>query len=164
MTEEQLAAWMEVAGPSREHEFLERMEGNWKATTKWWMGPDTEPQVSEGTMTGKMILGGRFLESIYAGQTPWGEFSGRAIDGFDRIRKKYVGIWMDSMGTMMMNFEGDLEGDKRTMLCEFTGPTGQPGKMKGVTTIVSDNEYRYESWAETPDGETFQNMEIIYTR
>jgi hypothetical protein len=36
--------------------------------------------------------------------------------------------------------------------------------MKGVTTIVSDTEHRYVSWAEGPDGKMFQNMEIIYKR
>ncbi len=68
------------------------------------------------------------------------------------------------MGTIMMVFEGDLEGDVRTMVCDYVDPTGKPSKMKGVTTIVSENEHKYESWGQTPTGETFQNMEIIYTR
>lgn len=164
MNEEQMAAWMEFASPSKEHEYLKRMEGVWNAKTTFWMGPGTEPQVSEGTMTGEMILGGRFLQSTYEGKTPWGEFSGISIDGFDRIRKKYCGIWIDSMGTIMMVFEGDASKNVRTMTCDYVDPTGKPSKMKGVTTIVGDNEYRYESWAEAPNGETFKNMEIVYTR
>ncbi len=164
MNEEQMAAWMEFASPGREHEYLKRFEGSWKAKTKFWMAPNTPPQESEGTMTSKLILGGRFIQANYEGQTPWGEFSGMAIDGFDRIRKKYTGIWMDSMGTIMMVFEGDLKGDVRTMTCDYIDPTGKPSKMKGVTTIVSENEHKYESWAEAPNGDSFQNMEMIYTR
>ena len=164
MNEEQMAAWMAVASPSQEHEYLKKMEGTWKATNKFWMGPGTEPQVSEGTLTGRMILGGRFLQSTYEGQTPWGEFSGMALDGFDRIREKYCGIWVDSMGTTMMVFEGERSGNVRTMTCEYTDPMGKPGKMKSVTTIVGENEYKYESWADAPTGETFKNMEIVYTR
>jgi len=164
MTEEQMAAWMEVASPAGEHEYLKRFEGTWKAKTKFWMAPNTPPQESAGTMTSKPILGGRFLQANYEGQTPWGEFSGMAIDGFDRIRKKYTGVWMDSMGTIMMVFEGDRDGDVRTMTCNYVDPMGKPSQMKGVTTIVSENEHKYESWAETPDGDSFQNMEIIYTR
>ncbi len=164
MTEEQMAAWMEVASPSKEHEYLKRLEGTWQAKTKFWMAPNTPPQESEGAMTGKLIMDGRFIQANYEGMTPWGQFSGMAIDGFDRIRKKYTGIWMDSMGTMMMVFEGDVEGDVRTMISNYIEPTGNPGQMKGVTTIVSENEHKYESWAKTPDGEMFQNMEIVYTR
>ena len=71
---------------------------------------------------------------------------------------------MDSMGTMMMVFEGDCSGDVRTMMSDFTDPMGNQSNMKCVTTIVSDNELKYESWAPGPDGKTFQNMEIVYTR
>ncbi len=164
MTEEQMAAWMAVAAPGDEHKFMARMEGTWKAKTKFWMAADTPPTESEGTMTSKMILGGRFLQANYEGMTPWGEFNGVAIDGYDRIRSKYTGIWMDSMGTMMMIFEGSCDGDVRTMMSDYVDPSGKPSKMKGVTTIVSENEHKYESWAEAPNGGSFQNMEIIYTR
>lgn len=68
------------------------------------------------------------------------------------------------MGTIMMLFEGDRDGDVRTMMCDHVDPTGKPAKTKGVTTIVGDNEHKYESWAQAPDGEMFQNMEIIYKR
>ena len=164
MTEEQMAAWMAVAAPSDEHGYLKRMEGTWKAKTKFWMAPNTPPQESEGTMTSKMVLGGRFLQANYEGMTPWGEFNGMAIDGYDRTRSKYTGIWMDSMGTMMMIFEGSRDGDVRTMMSDYVDPSGKPSQMKGVTTIVSDNEHKYESWAQTPEGDTFQNMEIVYKR
>ena len=164
MNEEMMAAWMEVAAPSKEHEYLKRIEGTWKAKTKFWMGPGTDPQESEGTMTAKLIMGDRFLQSNYEGDTPWGPFSGMAVDGYDRISKQYTGFWMDSMGTIMMLFKGDCAGDVRTMMCDFVDPSGKPAKMKGVTTIVSDKEHKYESWCHAPDGEMFQNMEINYTR
>jgi hypothetical protein len=65
---------------------------------------------------------------------------------------------------MMMVFEGDCAGDVRTMISDYVDPMGKQSQMKGVTTLVSDNEMKYESWAQAPDGEMFQNMEIIYTR
>ncbi|MCG8423090.1 MAG: DUF1579 domain-containing protein [Proteobacteria bacterium] len=164
MSEEQMAAWMEVATPSQEHKYLERMVGTWKARTTFWMEPNSEPQSSEGTMTCDMILGGRFLQSSYEGQTPWGPFAGMAIDGYDRIRNKYTGVWMDSMGTIMMAFEGECSGDVRTMRCDFIDPLGKPNTMKAITTIISDNEYTYETWGQASNGEMFKNMAISYTR
>ena len=69
------------------------------------------------------------------------------------------------MGTMMIVFEGEVDGNVRTMTCQYTNPmTGKSTKMKGVTTIVGENGHRYESWAERPDGKAFKNMEIVYTR
>ena len=163
--DEQMAAWMKYASPSEEHEFLKKMSGTWTAAVKMWMGPDGPPQESTGTATNELMMDGRFLHCRFEGQTPWGPFSGMAIDGFNRIDNKYQGIWMDSMGTIMMVFEGEADGNVRTMTCQYTNPmTGKPTKMKGVTTIVDENGHRYESWAEGPDGKTFKNMEIVYTR
>ena len=104
--DEEMAAWMEYAAPAAEHEYLKRREGTWKARTRFWMKPGDPPAESEGTMTNTLILGGRFLQSSYEGNTPWGEFSGMALDGFDRIRNKYVGIWIDSMGTQVSALSG----------------------------------------------------------
>lgn len=42
--------------------------------------------------------------------------------------------------------------------------SGNPAKMKGVTTVVSDDGHRYEAWNESPGGELFKSMEIVYKR
>ena len=163
--EEQMAAWMKYASPDKEHEFLKKMSGNWKAAVKMWMDPNQPPQESSGTATNELLMDGRFLQCRFDGKTPWGDFSGMSIDGFNRIDKKYQGVWMDSMGTIMMVFAGEADGDVRTMFCDYTNPmTGKTTTTKGVTTIVSENEHRYESWADGPDGKTFKNMEIVYSR
>jgi hypothetical protein len=160
-----MAAWMRYANPDKEHEFLEKMAGTWSAKVKMWMGPNEPPQESTGTATNELVLGGRFLYSRFDGTTPWGEFQGLAVDGFNRIDNKYQGIWLDSMGTIMMIFEGEATDNVRTMICHHTNPmTGKSTTMRGVTTLVDENTHRYESWAEGPDGKEFKNMEIIYER
>ena len=113
--DEQMAAWMKYASPAEEHEFLKKLSGNWTATVKMWMNPDDPPQESTGTATNELIMDGRFLQCRFEGKTPWGDFSGMAIDGFNRIDKKYQGIWMDSMGTIMMVFEGEADGNIRNV-------------------------------------------------
>lgn len=163
MNEEQMAAWMAVSGPAEEHEFLKKMEGTWNAKTTFWMDPSADPMVSEGKMEGELILGGRFLVSKYSGETPWGPFEGMAIDGYDRIRKHYTGLWIDSMGTPMMTFTGSVDGNVRTMTSKMACPTGDESDYKGVTTIVSDTEYKYESF-QVKDGNEFRSMEIVYTK
>jgi hypothetical protein len=164
MDEQQMAEWMKLASPTEEHDYLRRLKGEWKADVKMWMDPAAPPMESTGKMTSKLILGDRFLQSDFVGDpSPKGNFLGMAIDGYDRINQKYLGSWMDTMGTGWMVFEGKAEGDVRTMMCDFTDPGGNKQKMKGVTTIVNDDEYRYESFVQTPQGE-FKNMEISYKR
>ena len=158
--DEQMEAWMKFAQPGEEHAWLRRLIGAWKAEAKFWSKPGEPPQESEGKQTNEWLLGERFVRSVYEGETPWGEFTGMAIDGFDRQKGKYVGIWIDSMSTVMMVFEGAVEGNVRTMVAELADPmTGEPVKMRGVTTIVSEDE----SHMVNAQGE-FKNMEIVYRR
>jgi len=33
-----------------------------------------------------------------------------SIDRYDNQKQKYVGVWIDTMGTMMLQFEGTCDG------------------------------------------------------
>ena len=163
----EMAAWMKYMQPDENHEFLQRLAGKWNAKGKFWMQPGEPPMENEGTSESEMILGGRFLQTSYSGEFMGQPFSGMALDGFDRMNEKYIGTWIDTMGTMMMVFEGSIDeaGRARTMISEHKDPmTGEMAKMKGVTTIVSENEHKYEAYHQGPDGEWVKAMEITYTR
>lgn len=172
MTPEQKMAadmetYMKYAQPGEHHGHLEALLGTWETTITAWPGPGAEPMTMTGTMESRWILGGRFLESTYSGSFMGSEFTGLGIDGYDNYQQKYVGSWRDSMGTMTMFFEGHCSdaGKVRTMTAEFVDPaSGQKMKNKGVTTIVDENTYRYESYMVLPDGSEFRNMELVATR
>ena len=122
---------------------------------------------SEGTAENELILGGRFLQSRFRGTMMGQPFEGMAIDGYDNHSKKYQGIWIDLMGTIMISFEGTIDADRRvrTMMAEFLDPmTDTLKKMKGVTTLEDENRHRYDGWNQGQDGEFFKAMEIVYTR
>lgn len=163
--DDQMAAWMKYAQPTEQHEFLKRLAGSWKGSGKFWMQPDQPPMETGGTSENRMVLGGRFLESRYTSEMMGQPFEGMALDGYDILNGKYVGVWLDSMGTMMLQFEGTVSGNTREMFAGYTNPMdGKPTRMKGVTTILDENTHRYEGWNEGPDGEFFKTMEIVYTR
>ena len=165
--DEQMAAWMKYAQPSERHEFLTKMAGTWNAKATFWMQPGAPPTESEGTMVNEMILGGRFLQSRYDANFMGSPFQGMAIDGYDILKVKFVGVWLDTMSTMMLQFEGDCDdaGEVRTMVAHYTDAmTGNPAQMKGATTIIGEDEHRYEAWQTGPDGNLHKSMEIVYTR
>jgi len=154
---------MALSEPVKQHAFLERMVGTWEARTSFWMEPGKPPIESTGVSTNEMILGGRFLQSRFVGEM-FGPFEGIGIDGFDRVKQKYVKLWMDNKGTMMLMFEGEVRGNARTLMAEMVGPDGELSRMKWVTTLVSDDQYRAEGYEGQADGGFRKTMEIVYTR
>jgi hypothetical protein len=121
--------------PGPEHEVLRKMEGTWDSTLK------AGGMENKGTMTYKMELGGLWLvgslESDLGGQ----KFSGKGLDTYDPVKKKYVGYWFDSMSATPLTMEGtyDREKKKMTMVGEGPGPDGKPAKWKSVSTMPDDD-------------------------
>ena len=163
----ELAAFIEMAKPGAEHAFLEKLAGKWVAQGTFWQHPEAPPTQTTGSSVNEMILDGRFLRSTYEGPSPLGdgEFTGVGLDGFDRIAGKYVGTWVDSFQTMIMAFEGsvDASGKVRTLIAEYPSPMGGTAKMRTVTTILNDDQFKYESFNVGEEGE-MKAFEILYTR
>jgi uncharacterized protein DUF1579 len=163
---QQMMAMMEKMGaPGPEHAQLMKLAGNWKATTKSWMGPG-DPMVSQGTATRKPILGGRFLMEQVKSTFNNKPFEGMGLTGYDNQQKKYVSFWVDNMGTMMMTSEGtmDATGKVLTWTTEMPDPaSGQKSPMRMVATFVDANNEKFEMFA-SQGGQEMKMMEITYTR
>lgn len=158
---------MALAGPGPEHKFLEQLVGNWNTESTFWMDPSQPPATALGKATSKLIMGGRFLQSELSGDFMGMPFQGLGIDGYDRVQEKFVSVWMDNMGTMIMQMYGSLDrsGKVLTMFCEYIDPmTRKSAEMKTVTTILSDKEHKFEYFTKGPDGKFFRGMEMFYTR
>ena len=163
----EMAEWMKYGQPGEHHQHMKQFAGNWKTETKLWTAPGAEPQISSGTAEAKLVLGGRFLNTIYTGNFMGESFEGVGLSGYDNYEKKHTDIWMDNMGTLMMPSEGICsEGGKvLRMTGRFTNPmTGEEETMKMVTRVISDNEYVWVAYDKSPEGEEFKHMEVTYTR
>jgi len=121
--------------PGPEHELLKKREGTWDTTMK------AGGMEYKGTVTFKMELGGLWLvgslESDLGGQ----KFSGKSLDTYDAGKKKFVGVWADSMGTTPMLMEGAYDPAKKalTMIGEGPGMDGKPTKWKSVSEMPDDD-------------------------
>ena len=115
--------------PGPEHEMLKKQEGIWNTTMK------AGGMEYKGTVTYKMELGGLWLvgslESDLGGQ----KFYGKSLDTYDAKKKKYVGVWFDSMSTQPMLMEGTFDKENKTMTMTGEGPgmDGKPVRHKIVT-------------------------------
>ena len=153
--------------PGPEHKALEQFVGTWDTNAKMWHAPGTPPQESTGTAENKMALGGRFLEQHFEGTMMGQPFSGMGYTGYDLYKKQYVGNWMDSMGTTIMNSTGKADSSGKTMT--FTGTMDdymakKTMPFKEVIKVVDNDHHTFEMWYPGPDGKMFKMMEITYTR
>lgn len=165
--EEMMKAWMEVATPGEAHKKLEPMVGTFEAKVKSTMDPSKPPEESTGTSENTWVLGGRFIEQKVTGSMMGQPFNGLGYSGYDNYKKKYVGTWMDSMGTMIMMMEGTMDSTGKTMTASGKMDDIMMKKTVTVTskTTVQDNDHHtYEMWCPGPDGKMMKMLEIHYTR
>ena len=75
-------------------------------------------------------------------------------------------MWIDSMGTMMMRFEGSCSEDHKTttMMAKFNMPGAGPMTMKTVITVQDENSHTMEGWVGPSEAQMMKSMEITYTR
>lgn len=167
---------MEMGKPNENHKLLSSLDGSWDYTVKMWMDGDTskKPQESKGTAVRKSIMDGRFVEMDVTGKMempgPDGKpkemtFKGHAMEGYDNVKKKFVGTWMDNMGTAMMMSEGTY--DSATKSFTYTSEMEPvPGMKTSVREVlkVPDNSHMMLEWYENQGGQEKKTMEINYTK
>ncbi len=130
-----VAGAQEPVKPGPEHEVLKKMVGTWDATMKFG------GMESKATAVYKMELGGLWLTSTFDGEFGGMKFSGRGMDTYDPNKKKYVGVWADSMSPSLMVMEGTHDKEKKTttMTGEGPGMDGKLTKFKAVSEMKDDD-------------------------
>jgi len=158
-------AWMKFATPGEGHKWLDPLVGTWDAKITMWMAPGAPPQESTGTSENKWVLGGRFVEQRYEGTFMGQPFNGLGYTGYDNFKKKYIGSWMDNMGTMMMVSQGEAAEKTLTMTSTVDDfMTGKSATVKSEIKIMAPDRHVMEMWGPDPSGKPFKSMEIQYTR
>src|SRR5438309_9167985 len=173
---EMMQQMMELSKLNDNHKLLAGLDGTWSYTVKMWMNPDpnAKPQESKGTAVRKSIMDGRFFVMDVTGKMdmpgPDGKkkemtFKGMGIEGYDNVKKKFVGTWVDNMGTGIMMSEGTY--DPATTTFTYTGEyeaiPGMKQKIREVMKIADKDHMSFE-WYEDRGGKEAKTMEISYTR
>jgi hypothetical protein len=157
---------MQKAGtPGEAHKKLDAMVGTFDTKVTMYMDPSKPPDVSTGTSVNSWVLGNRFVEMKYQGTFMGQPFSGIGYQGYDNVQKKYVGTWMDSAGTAMMNSTGAMKGNVMTTSSMMADPmSGKMSKITSKMTVTDNDHHKMEMWGPGPDGKDYKMMEIEYTR
>lgn len=169
MTPEQqkeMEAWMKHSAVTENHKLLQYSVGEWTYENKMWMAPDAPPMTTNGTCSTKSIMDGRFVVSEHKGDFMGQPFHGISTTGYDNFKKKYVGTWIDSMGTGIMNSEGVYDPGTKTFtfMAEMDDiVNGGKIKVREVIKVVDADKHSFE-WYETRGGKEQKTMEITYSR
>ena len=141
-TEAEMKAWQAYMTPGEMHKLLATVEGQWTTEGKMWMDPKSEPMITKGECTYKMILGGRYQESTFTGDFMGQPFEGRSLMAYDNFKKQFESTWIDNMGTGVMKTVGTF--DPATKTFTMTGKEVDPttGKERAIreTLKVVDND------------------------
>jgi Protein of unknown function (DUF1579) len=161
-----MEAYMKLATPGEPHKLFTSLAGSWTTKTKEWMEPGKPPTESIGTADMKMLLDGRFLYQEYNAQMMGQPFSGIGIDAYDNMTKKYMTVWIDTMGTGIFMMEGTASADGKTITLKGSHPEPGGGKMthRAVWKIVDNNTQTFDMYGAHHGGKETKMMEITYTR
>ena len=151
--------------PGAAHKALEAFEGEWTCELKTF-APDGTSSVDKGTMTNKMVFGGRFLQEEYDGRMGGKFFRGGGLWGYNNATKKYETAWADSSSTGLSCMTGTVDAAGKVFT--FTGETVDPAsgktvKQREVVTVVDKTTHRYDVF-ESHDGKESKVMEVTCTK
>ncbi len=152
--------------PGPEHAKLKETAGAWNAVIKSTFEPGKPPHESKGEYMAKLDVGGFFLITEFKASFGGVPFHGRGITGYDPYKKKYVGVWVDSMSPGIFRSEGvyDKTGKILTEMMEGPDPKGKIMKMRSVTEMKDADHMTFRMYAQGENGKEALMMEIAYTR
>ena len=165
-TPEELKKMMENMAPSEVHKMMAQSDGEWNEEIQMWMNPNAPAQSMKMSCVNKMILGGRYQESIHTGEFGGMPFEGHSITGWDNARKIVFSTWIDNMGTGLIYMEGAWNESAQSieMKGKMTDPmTGNMTDIREVLKFVDDNTQIMEQYG-VKDGKEYKSMEIKLTR
>jgi hypothetical protein len=152
--------------PGEQHKMLEALAGHWNFKLKMTDPATGKPSETTGTSDKKMILGGRFLEDTTHSTMMGQPFEGRGFTGYDRIKNKFTGSWMDTMCTCALSMEGTYDAASKSMnyMTEMPGMDGKMAKSRIVDKMIDNDHITSQFYTTGPDGKEVPMMSIEYTR
>lgn len=149
------------AKPGPEMEIFKKLVGAWDAEMK---GEGAPPM--KGLATYELTCQGMWLSSTFKIDLGGQPFEGRGQDGYDQNKKKYVSVWVDSMSSNVLVFEGTLSDDGKAlhMQAKGPGPDGKTALWRSVTTTKNDDHHTFEMFLTSGDQPEIKMMTVEYTR
>lgn len=167
---QQTHAMPEMPKPVEQHAWLQKFVGEWTTqVTIPPMGPDQQPTEFTGSESVR-ALGGFWVIGENHGTCPMdaGPYTGVITLGYDPVKQKYIGTWVDSMTSLLWKYEGTLDATGKILTLETEGPSpmdmATTTQFREVIEWTSDDTRTFTSSVQGPDGQWTTMMTAKYTR
>lgn len=153
--------------PGHEHEWLQKLVGEWRTETEMTM-PDGTKMQSQGSESVKS-LGGLWAYGEGKGSMPDGSSMEYYVGlGYDVSFKQYRGFMIMSVSSHLWKYTGELSADGRVMTLNCIGPSmthdGETANYRDIIEIVDDNHRTLTSTGQDDSGKWQEHMKSHYTR
>jgi len=105
--------------PTEEHHAILRSVGTWEGSMKLWI-PGMPEQTTSCTEV-NTAFGDFWMTTDFECQLMGDTYRGQGATGYDPMKGKYVGTWMDNMSPFLAVMEGEERDGK--LIMRWTGPT-----------------------------------------
>jgi hypothetical protein len=159
---------MQTPEPQKEHQWLQRLVGEWTFEGECSMGPDQPPMKNVGRETVRS-LGGLWTIGEGSGEMPDGGNCESIITlGFDPQTERFVGTFIASVMTHLWPYNGTLDATGKVLTLDSEGPSfagdGTMAKYQDIIEFLSDNHRTLSSQVLGPDGQWVPFMKAHYRR
>lgn len=155
--------WETYATPGAMQQLLAQWNGEWNGECTMWM-PDGSTMKSKAKAVNKMILGGRYMESVHSGDMMGMPFEGRSITAYDNARKVFQSTWIDNMGTGIMIMEGSWDEATHALTMSGKMVMGEmgDGSMADFKQVIrlEDADHEVMEMYKVEGGKETKTMEI----
>ncbi len=148
------------------HQFLSRLAGNWRGTSKLWLEPGKLADESTVVGTVQLLLEGRFALYLYQGSIEGEPQLGMFTFGYNTTLEQFETSWVDSFhtGTAIMFCVGAEKENGFSVTGSYPDPTGGPDWEWRTEVEFSGDQLAVTAYNISPEGEEAKATEAILTR
>jgi hypothetical protein len=159
---------MHAPEPQREHQWLQRLVGQWTFEADCQMGPDQPPGKSSGKESVRSLGGLWTIGEGYGEMPGGGECWSIMTLGFDPRIKRFVGTFVASVMTHLWPYMGTLDAAEKVLTLESEGPSctddGTMAKYQDIIEFITDDHRTLSSQYLGQDGRWVPFMKAHYWR
>lgn len=157
---------MAVAEPQKEHQWLQKLLGEWTFEGSATMAPDKPPEKFEGTESVRP-LGELWILAEATGDMPCaGPSTTMMTLGYNPQKKRFVGTFIGSMMPHLWLYGGALDAAGKVLTLDSEGPDmeGKMVKFQDVVEVKNENQRVLTSRMLGADGKWLEIVTANYRR
>ena len=153
--------------PQKEHQWLEKLVGEWTFESECSMGPDQPSMKTTGTEVVRSLGGLWTLAEAEAGMQKGDSWKSIMTLGYDAANRRFVGTFIATMMTHMWLYNGSLDPAGRVLTLDTQGPNFTDGSLatyQDIIEVLSDDHRTLSSQLRGDDGRWHPFMKAHYRR